>query len=68
MTFLEAYTIHGPDVERIAEDLGITPPEADRLVNEEIERKFAHRLVTTRREYNARVRDQLRGIRCRRPA
>ncbi|QND41554.1 hypothetical protein HB770_10990 [Rhizobium leguminosarum bv. viciae] len=38
MTFLEAYALHGPDVERIAEALGITPPEADRLINEVIER------------------------------
>lgn len=67
-TFLEAYEKHGPDVERIAQALGIAPSEADRLINAEMERKHAHRLVTARREQNARYREQIRGIRARRPA
>lgn len=41
MTFLEAYTIHGPDVEAIAKLLGIAPAEADRLINEEMNRRHA---------------------------
>ncbi|QIG70459.1 hypothetical protein EVB88_075 [Rhizobium phage RHph_N28_2] len=44
MTFLEAYLLHGPDVERIAEELGITPPEADRLINEAMERRHQQRV------------------------
>lgn len=39
MTFLEAYTLHGPDVERIAISMRIKPHEADRLINEEMERR-----------------------------
>ncbi|WP_165410039.1 hypothetical protein [Rhizobium ruizarguesonis] len=49
MTFLEAYAIHGPDVERIAEALGITPPEADRLINEALERRHQQRVQRSRR-------------------
>ncbi|MGO6879451.1 hypothetical protein ACC734_17010 [Rhizobium ruizarguesonis] len=44
MTFLEAFTKYGPDVERIAEALGITPPEADRLINEAMERRHQQRV------------------------
>ncbi|WP_165505478.1 hypothetical protein [Rhizobium leguminosarum] len=44
MTFLEAFTKFGPDVERIAEALGITPPEADRLINEAMERRHQQRV------------------------
>ncbi|MBB3565848.1 hypothetical protein FHX06_007221 [Rhizobium sp. BK512] len=33
MTFLEAYALHGPDLELIGETIGVTPPEADRLIN-----------------------------------
>jgi hypothetical protein len=44
MTFLEAYALLGPDVERIAEALGITPPEADRLINEAMERRHQQRV------------------------
>jgi hypothetical protein len=40
MTFFEAYEICGPDVERIALLLGITPPEADRLINELMDRRY----------------------------
>ncbi|MBB3743880.1 plasmid maintenance system antidote protein VapI [Rhizobium sp. BK591] len=49
MTFLEAYALHGPDVERIAEALGITPPEADRLINDEMERRYQKRVQIDRR-------------------
>ena len=67
MTFLEAFTLHGPDVERIARDLGITPPEADRLINEELNRRQEERRRPERlshhRDYNLRSRDQLREIR-----
>lgn len=49
MTFLEAYTIAGPDVERIARLLGITPPEADRLINELLNRRHEKRVQHRRR-------------------
>lgn len=39
MTFLEAYALHGPDVERIAVSMRIKPHEADRLVNKEMDRR-----------------------------
>lgn len=42
-TFLEAYSLLGPDVERIAVLLGITPPEADRLISRELDRRHAER-------------------------
>ena len=67
MTFLEAYTLHGPDVERIARDLGITPPEADRLINEEMNRRHEGRRRPDRlsyhRDYHLRSREELREIR-----
>ncbi len=40
MTFLEAHALHGPDVELIAETLGVTPPEADRLINAKMDREY----------------------------
>jgi plasmid maintenance system antidote protein VapI len=45
VTFLEAFTKYGPDVERVAEALGITPPEADRLINEAMERRHQKRMA-----------------------
>jgi hypothetical protein len=72
MTFSEAFTLHGPDVERIARDIGITPPEADRLINEEMKRRHEGRRRPERlsyhRDYNFRSREDLREIRARRPA
>jgi len=71
MTFLEAYTLHGPDVERIARDLGITPPEADRLINEEMNRRHQERRekhLSYHRCYNRRSRAQLDEIRAGRVA
>lgn len=41
ITFLEAYTLHGPDVERIAVSMRIKPHEVDRLINEEMNRRHA---------------------------
>ncbi|MCW0014886.1 hypothetical protein [Rhizobium sp. BT-226] len=49
MTFLEAFTKYGPDVERIAEVLNITAPEADRLINEAMERRYQKRVQYRRR-------------------
>ncbi len=49
MTFLEAFTKFGPDVERVAEALGITPPEADRLINAIMERRYQKRVQYCRR-------------------
>lgn len=43
MTFIEAYSIHGPDVERIAFVLNIPRHEADRLINREMNRRYAER-------------------------
>ncbi|WP_439605464.1 hypothetical protein [Shinella sp.] len=43
ITFLEAYALHGPDVERIAFSMGIKPHEADRLINAELDRQDAER-------------------------
>jgi transcription initiation factor IIE alpha subunit len=63
MSFEEAFTRHPYDVERIAEETGLAPSEVDRLINELMERKHAKRLVTKRREHNARYRYQLRGKR-----
>lgn len=45
MTFLEAFTKYGPDVERIGEALGITPQEADRLINDLMDRRYQKRAV-----------------------
>ncbi|MCZ3377446.1 hypothetical protein [Rhizobium sp. AG207R] len=66
MTFLEAYSISGPDVEAIAKLLGITPAEADRLINEEMNRRHQERRekhLSYHRGYDQRVRVQLREIR-----
>ncbi|MBX4870603.1 hypothetical protein HJA85_27160 [Rhizobium bangladeshense] len=49
MTFLEAYAIHGPDVERIAAVLGIPASEADRLVSREMDRTYQARVRGERR-------------------
>ena len=72
MTFLELFEKLGPDVERIARDLGITPPEADRLINDELNRRHEERRRPDRlsyhRDYNLRSRDQLREIRAGRSA
>lgn len=43
MTFLEAYVLHGPDVERIAFVLDISLLEADRLINRELDRRYVER-------------------------
>lgn len=43
MTFIEAYAIHGPDIERIAYTLDISRPEADRLINREMDRRYKER-------------------------
>lgn len=57
MIFSEAYSLFGPDVELIAEAMGITPPEADRLISERMNRKYRARIE------NASIRDELRAIR-----
>ena len=44
MTFDEAFTLHGPDVERIARRLGIAPHEADRRINAEMNKRQEVRL------------------------
>lgn len=71
MTFIEAYTAVGPDVEAIAKLLGIAPSEADRLINEEMERRHQERRKkeqSYQRAYNLRMREQLREIRAGRSA
>ncbi len=71
MTFSQAYTLYGPDVERIARRLGIAPHEADRRINAEMNKRHKERTAGDRearrkeyrRDYNLRIRDQLRKIR-----
>lgn len=65
LTFPEAYQIHGPDVEAIAEVMGIEPAFADRLINAKM--NFRHSPVDAARaikqEYQLRKRDRLRALR-----
>jgi hypothetical protein len=56
MTFSEAYTLYGPDVELIAQAMAIKPHEADRLISERMNRKYRARIE------NASIRDELRAI------
>lgn len=73
MTFSEAYAISGPDVEAIAKLLGIAPAEADRLINEEMERRHREKMAPHhqarakeyRRQHNIALRSELRDIRAR---
>ena len=52
ITFSEAYAAIGPDVEAIAELLGIAPSEADRLINAEMNRANTEKdRKEARREY-----------------
>jgi hypothetical protein len=60
MTFAEAFNLIGPDVEAIAQELGIDPSEADRLINEKLNKRYENRIR------NERVRSELRDIRARR--
>lgn len=62
MTFFEAYARFGPDTIAISEALGIPEHEADRLINERMNDRHAHR------QKNERLRAELREIRARRPA
>jgi hypothetical protein len=62
MTFSEAYSLFGPDTIAISEALGIAEHEADRLINERMDRKYRDRVE------HARIRGELREIRARRPA
>jgi hypothetical protein len=57
VTFSESYAIYGPDTIAISKALNIPEHEADRLINERMERRYR------RRAYEARVRFQLREIR-----
>ncbi|MBX5190148.1 hypothetical protein HJB86_14655 [Rhizobium sp. NZLR3b] len=52
MTFLEAYAIHGPDTIAISEALNISEHEADRLINEAMERR--HKARSDRRNHGRR--------------
>lgn len=66
MTFLEAYSIHGPDSVAISKALNIPEHEADHLINAEMDRAYEERRETARayqRQYNLRRREQLREIR-----
>ncbi|TWB61672.1 hypothetical protein FBZ98_1011017 [Rhizobium sp. ERR 922] len=52
MTFSEAYASIGPDVEAIAELLGIPAAEADKQINAEMNRAHAEKArKDARREY-----------------
>jgi len=73
MTFSEAYAIHGPDVEAIADALGIAPPVADSLINAELTKRHHDRLKeekrrTAQRDHMRRVRSDLRAMRAGRSA
>jgi hypothetical protein len=66
MTFPEAYASVGPDVEAIAKLLGISPSEADRLINEEMNRRHQEcreKRLSYHRGYDQRIRAQLSEIR-----
>ncbi|MBB3453919.1 hypothetical protein FHT86_002175 [Rhizobium sp. BK313] len=69
MKFEEAFTLYGPDVEKIAEAMGIKPHKADRLINAAMNKRYekAHRPVFDpaeyRRQNNLRLRAELREIR-----
>lgn len=62
-TFTTLYASLGPDVEAIAKELGIKPSSVDRLINQEMDRRYAKRQY--RAEQNRRVRAELREIRAR---
>jgi hypothetical protein len=71
MTFSEAYAAIGPDVEAIAELLGISAAEADRKINAEMNRRHQERRekhLSYHRGYDQRVRARLREIRSGRSA
>ena len=56
MTFLEAYILYGPDVEKIAVAVGIKSHEADRLINNEMDRRHAELPPRGRHLYRPRAR------------
>lgn len=62
MNFSEAFLLYPYDVERIAAETGIEPPEVDHLINKRMDEKHARRVK------NARARADLSEIRARRPA
>jgi hypothetical protein len=62
MTFLEAFTVYGPDTIAISEALDIQEHEADRLVSQRMDRTYVSLMG------NVRIRSELRDIRARRPA
>jgi hypothetical protein len=73
MTFSEAYAIHGPDVEAIADALGIAPSAADSMINAELTQRHIDRIKeekrrTAQRDHMRRVRSDLRSIRAGRSA
>lgn len=71
MTFEDAFTLFPYDVERIALETGIKPPEVDHLINTEMNRLYAEKAEEARayqREYNLRTRARLREIRAGRQA
>ena len=62
MTFLEAFTVYGPDTIAISEALDIQEHEADRLVSQRMDRTHVSRMG------NVRIRSELCDIHARRPA
>jgi hypothetical protein len=54
MTFSEAFTLFPYDVERIALETGIKPPEVDHLINTEMNRLYAEKAE----EVRARLGDE----------
>jgi hypothetical protein len=49
MTFSEAFALYPYDVERIAAESGLAPPEVDHLINELMERRYEKRIAYRRR-------------------
>ena len=69
MTFLEAYTLYGPDTISISQALNIPEHEADRKISEELNKRHvehveeqARKTAAYNQSYNLRRRSQLREI------
>jgi hypothetical protein len=57
ITFEQAFALYGPDVERIAAETGIAPPDVDRLVNGAMTDRYIQRRKDRISEYKRRVGD-----------
>lgn len=55
MTFEQAFATYGPDIERIASETGIAPPDVDRLVNGAMTDRYIQRRKDRISEYKRQV-------------